>query len=197
MQPPLAIFEPTEEGMSSVSPTLGDGMSRVSSTLGDGATIVSATAGPRSPGFRSRVGAERRRVHSGRGGRRVDRDRLRLRSRRAGSRSCRPLVGRALRSSGGSAPALSSRPRRPRRGTINISDPRESCPGNDRSIIRVSDSTGARPPTSPPSGLHRPWHRPRQSDEDQGQEARRAGSRDAARHQGTPDLSARSSPGRS
>ncbi len=37
---------------------LGDGISTVSFMLGDGATIVSATAGPRSPGFRSRVGAE-------------------------------------------------------------------------------------------------------------------------------------------
>ena len=57
MKPPLVIFESTEEGVSSVSPMLGDGMSTVSFTLGDGATSVSATVGPRSPGFRSRVGA--------------------------------------------------------------------------------------------------------------------------------------------
>ena len=58
VRPPLVIFESPENGVSSVSPRLGDGLATVSFALGDGATVVSATVGPPSPGFRSSVCTE-------------------------------------------------------------------------------------------------------------------------------------------
>ena len=109
-------------------------MCSVSPTPGDGATTVWASGGPRRQfDQRRRRG---RRVRNGRQGSPFRQRSSPLQHRRARCGLYRRLMGRALRSSGGSAPALSYRPRQPHRGTSNVSESRRSCPGNDRSIIR-------------------------------------------------------------